>query len=290
MVNVNMTNVSAETQARIKKENVAGKNIIPLLIKLLDDKHITIPVTSEKTSITQMNRLKMVIDVLKDVFNNYSFNHYGLDGKCCRGCFADLTNAEYCELRLGYGGGICSEIFDKLKLGKKKVHYYSNSISSAKSFYSSDKDAYSEVTFNEEEYTMCWKPEVRTQTEKRKIEDVHDDLITQLIHKLDIHPATGYYALPYGCQRVGNRNRITIGDIKKMNNTILSYINDNSPLPLCSEKQAYWCSKFLGCRVEEAKQFNKYQASDILNVYFEKTPTTQEEWNDVKEFYLSKLK
>ena len=45
-----MSSINEKTQARIKKENLAGKNIIPLLIQLLDDKHITINVKSEKTS------------------------------------------------------------------------------------------------------------------------------------------------------------------------------------------------------------------------------------------------
>jgi hypothetical protein len=283
-----MTNISAETQARIKKENIAGKNIIPILIKLLDEKHINIPVKSEKTSTSQMNRMKTVIDVLKDVFGSLAFRQLGLDGDCCRGCFASMTNAEYCELRLGFGGGICYEIYDKLKLGKKRVHYYNNSISSAKSYYSSDKEAYAEATFNEEEYTICWCPEERTQTKKRKTKDEHEELMAKLIQKIGMHPVTGYDALPYGCTYVSNN--ITERDIAKINGTIIKYLNDDSPLPPCSEKQAYWCAKFLGVDKEVAMNLNKYQASDILNVYFEKIPVTQEEYDDVKAFYIAKLK
>ena len=285
-----MTNISAETQARIKKENIAGKNIIPILIKLLDEKHITIPVKSEKTSETQINRLKKVVEVLKDVFSSLAFHQNGMDGYCCRGCFSTMSNAEYCELRLGFGGEICYEIYETLKLGKKRVHYYTNSVRSAKSQYSDNKDAIAEATFNEEEYTICWKPEAATQTTKRKIEDEHTDLVLQLINKLNIHPLTGYDALPYGCAVSANRNNIHKGDIKKMNSTIMEYINDETPIPLCSEKQAYYCARFLGVSVEVAKHLNKYQASDILNVEFEKIPTTQEEYDDVKNFYINKLK
>lgn len=283
-----MTNISAETQARIKKENIAGKNIIPILIKLLDEKHITIPVKSEKTSETQMNRLKKVIEVLKDVFSSLAFRQGGMDGYCCRGCFATMSNAEYCELRLGFGGEICYEIYKTLKLGKKRVHYYTKSVSSAK--YSSNKEAIAEATFDEEEYTICWKPELETQTSKRRIEDEHADLLLQLINKLNIHPLTGYDALPYGCTVYANRKSIHKDDIKKMNSTIMKFINDETPIPLCSEKQAYYCAKFLGVDKEVAMNLNKYQASDILNVYFEKIPTTQEEYDEVKAFYIAKLK
>ena len=285
-----MTTVNEKTQARIKKENTAGKNIIPILIKLLNEKHLTIPVKSEKTSETQINRLKLVVEVLKDVFSSLAFHQNGMDGYCCRGCFAELSNAEYCELRLGFGGEICYEIYNTLKLGKKRVHYYSNSVSSAKSIYGDDKKAYAEATFNEEEYTICWTPEAATQTLKRKIEDEHSDLVLQLIDKLNIHPITGYDALPYGCAVSANRKNITKGDIKNMNNTIIKFINDETPIPLCSEKQAYYCARFLGVTVEVAKHLNKYQASDILNVDFEKVPTTQEEYDDVKKFYINKLK
>lgn len=278
-----------ETLAKIKKERTAGENIIPILIKLLDEKNITIPVKSEKTSLTQINRLKTVIEVLKDVFSSLAFNQLGLDGKCCRTGFPnDMTNAEYCEFRLGLGGGICYEIYDKLKIGKKRVYYYNNSISSAKSIYSGDKEAYAEATFNDEEYTICWKPEVRTQTKKGKIKDEHEELIVKLIQKLGTHPVTGYEALPYGCTYVSNKR--TEEDIRKLNDTIIKYLNDDSPLPPCSEKQAYWCAKFLGVDKEVAMNLNKYQASDILNVYFEKIPTTQEEYDDVKAFYIAKLK
>lgn len=280
--------VGEKTQARIKKENIAGKNIIPMLIRLLDEKHINIPVKSEKTSVAQMNRMKIVIDVLKDVFGSLAFRQLGLDGACCRGCFASMTNAEYCELRLGFGGGICYEIYDKLNLGKKRVYYYNNSISSAKSIYSGDKEAYAKVTFNDEIYTICWKPEVRTQTKKGKIKDEHEELIMKLIQKLGTHPVTGYEALPYGCTYVSNKR--TKMDIAELNDTIIKYLNDETPIPLCSEKQAYWCAKFLDIDKEVAMNLNKYQASDILNVYFEKILTTQEEYDDVKAFYIAKLK
>jgi restriction endonuclease S subunit len=181
-----------------------------------------------------------------------------------------------------------SEIYDKLKIGKKRVYYYNNSIASAKSIYSGDKEAYSEATFNEEEYTICWKPEERTQTKKGKTKDEHEELLVKLIQRLGTHPVTGYEALPYGCTY--NGYKITKRDIATLNNTITRILNDESPLPLCSEKQAYWCAKFLGVDKEVAMNLNKYQASDILNVYFEKIPVTQEEYDDVKAFYIAKLK
>ena len=284
-----MSSINEKTQARIKKENLAGKNIIPLLIQLLDDKHITINVKSEKTSETQRNRLKVVIDVLKDIFESLAFHQNGMDGYCCRGCFAELSNSEYCELRLGYAGGICYEIYKTLNL-KKRVHYYTNSVSNAKSFYSSDKEAYAEVTFNEEEYTICWKPEEITKTSKRTLEDEYSELLKKLIEKFNIHPTTGYDALPYDCFKNTSRNRKIKEDIELLNRIILEYLNDNSSISLCSEKQAYYCAKFLDVDKSLAQKLNKYQAKDILNVYFENIPTTEEEYNDVRKFYTNILK
>lgn len=59
-----------------------------------------------------------------------------------------------------------------------------------------------------------------------------------------------------------------------------SYIG--TELPLCSEKQALWVSRKMECPIEVASKLNKYQASEILDYFFndEQMPGV-----DVVKFY-----
>ena len=260
-----------------EKELKKAKTIIPILLKIINEKHITIPVKSEKISKT---RTTQMYDVMKDIqsfFGRYSCFNGDVDAVAPG---RSETFRERSEYSFGYDVEIILKIYTDLNLKKGWTY-------DSETFDRSDS-SYELYEFNNGQYSIRWEPESVTKTSKRNTEDLYNEKLQELKNKMGVMTNS---TLPAGTYYKRRRGKITEIEIEEKIYMLNKYINSNEFMPNpCSIKQAKYVAKFLGISEQEALNFNQWQAREMLNVYFDEDI---DEWDvdyqEIKDFYLKKL-
>lgn len=288
MAYLSQEGVKKQIEAKRLKLLRAAKSVMPLLERVLTEKHITIKINSERSASTQFNRMCEVLDELKDIF--WLRSDKTLDSPCCRGNHPEQPMRDWLETRFGFPGDLCYEIYTVLNLRKGYRTDYC-SVDMFNSFKNCDwydrENPVQGVSFRNEEYTIQWIPEAVTATSKRNIENEYNEAFQKLVKKMGT--LTGE-CMPVGCRYFRGRNKITECEIAEKLATINKYLNDATFVPRpCSDKQAVYCAKFLNVSEDVAKHLNNFQAREILDIYFNDSYDT-DEYKDYINFYLKFLK
>lgn len=273
-------------EARAKKDRNAVDNILPLLFRLLDEKHIEIPVKSERTSEMQYNRLWSVIEQLRSTFF--------IGCKTLQDALAFDDDSAFepyndrCMNRYGYDAKTMFNIYNTFKMWSIKYSHHSiHHVEAFKNWENTPDTASAGISFANNEYTIAWVPAAETKTAKRETAKICSDLLQQLMDKMGVMDDTVLPSrIKYGPKRP------TREDTEIKIKTIKSYLDDPTFVPEpCSAKQAPHCAKFLGVPVEVASHLNKWQAREILGYYFDdyswQNPSQEER---LKKHYMEVLK
>lgn len=266
---------------------------IELILKLVEQKKITINVNSERTAVAEagkmydclddLNHLKerlLMFKVFKPFSKELQVNNwpYGMESmEEIWGPFHEfmkiylfLTDSNLIGKKLTY---------ENRRVGK----VYHPSLSNIYPHQGIGIGFLKET--NEYRYFIEWIPSSETKTRKRITQNDLKSLQNEVREKIGT-----LYNLPSYCGDF-KRNYDNIHTEEYINavNRCKKYISGEMEIQPCSPRQAQWVAKMLNIPESIALKFNSYQASEILDYSFNKNDYyTTEEQKEVKDFYLNK--
>lgn len=268
---------------------------IELLVKLVDDKKITINVNSEKTAISDCNKL---INCLKDLHKTFIYwipkgnqptNWEFTDPNLVTTLFGDYEEIPNVFFHLLNNHVL--NIMDDYTKDSLPIREYESLLSSNGISDDIKKDMYpyqavyinpiDEMTY---EYEIKWIPQILTQTTKLNTYNVLKQKQEEVKNVIGT-----FSSVPNSCKFYGSYETSTEREINNIINNCEEIIKNKIINP-SSPKQVYWVAKILNIPENIAMQFNIYQASEILDYSFNKEGYyTTEEQKKVKNFYLNKV-
>lgn len=280
---------------------------VNLLIKVTNEQNISINVNSEKTAISNLNKLVEIIESIS-IFSKYINKDLG-----------GYTLEEYLNGSATSSIYKFSDIFDNIEEFKNCVNIlkqnkiigykYERQTFSVRDFNLKDKSLYIKNKIERENitapfyrlllspfkngeqldyaYSIEFLPTLETQTQKRVAYNSINDLYNEIRSIIGTKILLPKECIVHNYDKYHTINMEVL--LKHLKNTYLS--PDYIPRP-ATPKQTYWVAKILN--IPENLILNKvnmYQASEILEICFNKEQRYNEnEINDIKAFYLDKFK
>ena len=283
---------------------------IELLLRLIDVPHITIETNSERTAIAELNKLVKCYKLFwlcfishNQVINrNPSLNKQKATEKLLDCPFNEALDI---AIKLHNNGILTYKGFKTHELSITEYESLDKTLNDYPhmTFLIIKDDEIKNVDriinfdhLSIAEYSIEWKPNKMTQTNKLKTSELYQEIINKLKNFLGTKNE-----IPYECNIENFSKTSTIWFKNKdkkyqktteeiFNNLIEScnsYLTGWTPIPPCTPKQAIWVSRKMGVPEYTANKLNKFQASELLNVLF--NPSSLLGSQDTINFYKEKL-
>lgn len=237
--------------------------VLELIYKIIDERYVTIEVKSERTAVSEMNKLMSCIQKLREASQGTNgFTIGSWNGKWMEDAFGDYGTVKDIMASISQSGILGKKMIESVRTIADYEKYSKMNIPGIDTSYPHYGIGFGKRKSDGSHFWYIeWVPSQVTQTSKEKTIVMLKELQKKVKEVLGLYDVG---SIPSNCLTYGKRDNVREWESQKAISNCQDILRDDYDIPPCSEKQKSYIEKILG----SSNDINFYQAKELLEVYF----------------------
>ena len=237
--------------------------VLELIYKIIDERYVTIEVKSERTAVSEMNKLMSCIQKLREASQGTNgFTIGSWNGKWMEDAFGDYGTVKDIMASISQSGILGKKMIESVRTIADYEKYSKMNIPGIDPSYPHYGIGFGKRKSDGSYFWYIeWVPSQVTQTSKEKTIVMLKELQEKVREVLGLYDVG---SIPSNCLTYGKRDNVREWESQKAISNCQDILRDDYDIPPCSEKQKSYIKKILG----SSNGINFYQAKELLEVYF----------------------